>query len=64
MEKIIVSDMRCENCVARISKALNAEKLNFSIDLAAKTLSLEGGASEAKLALQRLDDLGFDAKLG
>lgn len=36
MTTIQVPDMRCENCVKRITNALTAAQLKFQVDLAGK----------------------------
>lgn len=56
---ISVPDMHCENCVNRIQTALTACKLDFSVDLAAHTVTVEGCEHCLATALNELEDLGF-----
>ena len=60
MTVINVSNMMCEKCVARITKALSEENLHFTVDLATKTVSLEDDAA-VSTAIEALDDIGFEA---
>ena len=62
MTTLKVPDMHCEKCVARITNALNEAKLSFSVSLADKTVTVDGGAEEIEKALSELDDLGFTAE--
>ena len=61
MTELKVSDMRCENCVKRITSALNEAKLNFSVALQDKTVSIEGDENAVKAAIGALDEIGFEA---
>lgn len=60
MTTIKVSGMKCEKCVARISNALKAENIVFSVSLETKTVEVEDG--KVKAAVEALDDLGFEAE--
>ncbi|MDD5930961.1 MAG: heavy metal-associated domain-containing protein [Oscillospiraceae bacterium] len=59
MTTISVPDMMCENCVKRITNALSAAELNFSVELSSKTVSIDGCEHCVKTALEELEDLGF-----
>ena len=59
MTTLKVPDMHCEKCVARITDALNEAKIDFTIDLATKTVCVDSEKVEA--ASSELDDLGFEA---
>lgn len=61
--KISVPDMHCNGCVERINKALNAEKLDFSVSLEDKTVTLRGCEHCLKTALGAIEDLGFEPKV-
>ena len=61
MAVIKVADMHCEKCVERISKALSAAKLDYSVSLADKTVAIDGCEQCVKTAIDELDDLGFSA---
>jgi copper chaperone CopZ len=57
-----VPDMHCEKCVERITKALNAENLQFRVSLQEKTVTVEGGEPQVQAAKKALEDLGFEAQ--
>lgn len=60
MAIIKVEDMHCEKCVARITKIMTEEGLDFSVNLAEKTVAINGCEHCVKTALEALDDLGFE----
>lgn len=60
MAVIKVADMHCEKCVARITKLLTEEGLDFSVNLANQTVTINGCQHCVKKALEALDDLGFE----
>lgn len=57
--KISVPDMHCENCVKRIDNALEEAGIKFSVDLAEKTVTVDGCEHCLSTALTELEDLGF-----
>ena len=57
--KISVPDMHCENCVKRINNALEEAGIKFSVDLAEKTVTVDGCERCLSTALTELEDLGF-----
>ncbi len=60
MEKIIsVPDMHCDACVKRITNALDAAGLKFTVSLENKTVTIDGCEHCLKTALSELSDLGF-----
>ena len=59
MTTISVPDMMCENCVKRITGALTAAELKFSVSLADKTVTIDGCDSCVNTAVSELEDLGF-----
>lgn len=61
MIKFSVPEMMCNNCVARIEKAMAAEELKVTVSLAEKTVLLEGCEKCAARAKEVLEDLGFSA---
>lgn len=63
MTTISVPDMMCENCVKRITNALNEAKLTFSVSLADKTVSVDGCENCVKTAMGELEDLGFTPEI-
>lgn len=60
MTKIKVTDMHCEKCVERITKAMKEDGLDFKVDLETKTVAIDGCEHCVKTALETLDDLGFE----
>ena len=60
MKVIKVEDMHCEKCVERITKILTEEGLSFSVNLAEKTVTIDGCEHCLRTALEALDDLGFE----
>lgn len=59
MTVLKVEEMHCGVCVSRISNALAEAGISFEVNLEAKTVSVED--SKVDLAIDELDDLGFDA---
>lgn len=57
--KISVPDMHCDGCISRIKKALTAEKLDFTVSLEDKTVTVNGCENCLKTAVDTLSDLGF-----
>ncbi len=62
MTTLKVPDMHCENCVKRITDALNEAELKFKVSLADKTVTIDGCDSCVAKAKAKLDDLGFSAE--
>lgn len=60
MKVIKVADMHCEKCVERISKSLAEKGLKFEVNLADKTVAIDGCDHCVQTALDALDDLGFE----
>ena len=61
MAVLKVEEMHCGKCVERITNALNAVNLDFSVSLEDKTVTINGCAHCVKTAVSELDDLGFSA---
>ena len=61
MKDLKVVNMHCGNCVARITKALEAEGIACAVSLETKTVSVE--AEKVERAIDALDDLGFSAEI-
>ncbi len=59
IHQIKVPDMHCENCVKRINNALEETGIKFSVDLGAKTVTVDGCEHCLATALSELEDLGF-----
>ena len=56
-----VPDMHCSKCVERITNALNAAGLKFTVSLEDKTVTIDGSAADVEKAKAELDDIGFVA---
>lgn len=54
--------MNCDACVKRITNALNAAELKFSVSLENKTVTIDGCEHCLKTAVNELEDLGFTPK--
>ena len=63
MTTISVPDMMCENCVKRITNALQAADLQFQVSLDHKTVSIDGCEQCVKTAVAELEDLGFSPEV-
>lgn len=63
MAVLKVEGMHCGKCVERISNALKAVDLDFSVSLEDKTVTINGCEHCLKTAISELDDLGFDAEI-
>ena len=62
MKTFKCEEMMCEGCVNRIKKGLNGAGIRSTVELASKTVAIDGdSACEAK-AVEILDDLGFSAE--
>lgn len=61
MTVLKVEDMHCGKCVERITKALTGADLKFEVSLENKTVTIDGCEHCVKIAVEELDDLGFDA---
>lgn len=63
MTVINVEGMHCEKCVERIEKAMNEAGLDYKVSLAEKTVEIDGCEHCVKIAMEILDDLGFDGEI-
>lgn len=59
MTVLKVKEMSCEHCVQRIGKTLEAVHIEYEIDLATKTVTVQGDENIVKQAIEELDDIGF-----
>ncbi|MBE6996138.1 MAG: heavy-metal-associated domain-containing protein [Ruminococcaceae bacterium] len=62
MTTIKVPEMMCQNCVRRITDALTAAGLTFSVSLETKTVAIDGCQHCVATAVSELEDLGFSAE--
>lgn len=56
-----VPDISCGHCVARITKALEAENLIFKVLLDTKTVEIEGDEAAVEQAAAALDEAGYES---
>ncbi len=63
MTIINVPDMMCENCVKRITNALEAANLTFTVNLEKKLVTIDGCQNCVQTAVNELDDLGFSPEV-
>lgn len=63
MTTIKVPEMMCQNCVRRITDALNGAELKFSVELESKTVTIDGCQHCVATAVSELEDLGFSAEV-
>jgi len=61
MTVLQVPQMSCEHCVARITKALTEENIDFIVSLENKTVQINGDNSNVSKAIEALDDIGYEA---
>lgn len=61
MTVFYVEEMHCAKCVERITKALTAAGLDFSVSPADKTVTVNGCDHCAQTSAAELEDLGFTA---
>lgn len=63
MTVIKVPDMMCEKCVASITNKLNEKELSFTVNLAEKTVTIDGCEKCVATAMKSLEDIGFSPEL-
>lgn len=61
MKTFKCEEMMCEGCVSRIKKGLEGAGIKNTVDLTAKTVTIEGDGDCEARAVELLDDLGFSA---
>lgn len=59
MKKFRCEEMMCDNCVARINKALTEANIEHKVDLGEKMVAIDGGEACESKAAELLEDLGF-----
>lgn len=57
--KILVPDMQCENCALRISEALKCAKIDATVELESKIVTVNGCENCYNTAFSEIYDLGF-----
>ena len=63
MTTINVPDMMCIHCVERITNALKAADLAFTVSLEEKAVTIDGCQNCVKTAVSELEDLGFSPEV-
>ncbi len=61
MTVLKVEEMHCNKCVQRITDAMEAAKIDCTVSLENKTVTVNGCENCVKSAIAELDDLGFSA---
>lgn len=61
MSILKVEEMHCEKCSERISRVLEAAGLDFSVNLADRTVTVNGDEASVSAAVSEMDDIGFAA---
>lgn len=56
---IMIKDMNCEHCVARISKALEDAGIEFEISLENKSVSVEKNGDIVTRAKKAISEAGY-----
>lgn len=62
MKIIKVEGMHCQNCVKRITDALNEKGIKNEVSLENGTVSIDGCENCLKTAKEIIYDLGFDVE--
>lgn len=60
MNTLKVEGMMCEGCVKRVAEGLKEAGIMAEVSLENKTVSFEGDAEVVKVAVNEIEDLGFD----
>ena len=63
MTTIKVPDMMCTHCVERITHALKAADLAFTVSLEEKAVAIDGCQNCVQTAVSELEDLGFSPEV-
>lgn len=59
---ILVEDMNCEHCAAKIENALAETALKYTVDLSRKAVIIEGTQDDVMKARGVIDEIGFTVK--
>ncbi|MEG0314425.1 MAG: cation transporter [Erysipelotrichaceae bacterium] len=57
---ILLKDLECQNCVNKISNALEAANIDFEISLANKYVVINGNKDMLALAKRIIEETGFN----
>ncbi len=61
MTKFDIEEMSCNHCVGRIHNLLEGLNIKHEVDLATKSVSIDGDEATLNLAVEELADIGFTA---
>ena len=61
MKVLSVKDMSCEHCVKRITESLKTLDIDFTVDLASKTVTIDGCENCVNKAKKALEESGYEA---
>ena len=59
---ILVEDMACEHCAAKIDHALAETSIHYTVDLPRKAVIVEGTQDDVMKARAVIDEIGFTVK--
>ncbi len=59
---ILIEDMACEHCAAKIDRALAATSINYTVGLPRKAVIVDGTQDDVMKARAVIDEIGFTVK--
>ena len=59
---ILVEDMACEHCAAKIDSALSETSVKYTVDLPRKAVIVEGTQDDVMKARGVIGDIGYTVK--
>lgn len=59
---ILVDDMQCEHCAAKIDHALSDTGIRYTVDLPRKAVIMDGTQDDVMKARAVIDEIGFTVK--
>ena len=59
---ILIEDMACEHCVAKIDHALAETSIRYTVDLPRKAVIVNGTQDDVMKARRIIDEIGFTIK--
>lgn len=59
---ILVDDMQCEHCAAKIDHALSDIGIRYTVDLPRKAVIVDGTQDDVMKARAVIDEIGFTVK--
>ncbi len=59
---ILIEDMACEHCAAKIDRALAETSIKYTVDLQRKAVIVDGTQDDVMKARAVIDEIGFTIK--